>query len=219
MTISMARPRSAGERPSSCEECSSSTAKADSRSTRRRMLNAACRAGETSIGGPEKIQRRGEGCCAFTCRCKSTQAFAAGRTVAVDELAGAHRLLTLRLQLQQLQYGSPTARDIKLVAGSGEPAGIVLGPGRGRPHADELQVLSAKLRIRSRPGLESAQPVVDLLRGAVEIDQPIFFREDGRERSVGVVLRPGNDSLIPQRMQGLHEQIRAQPRQFWGQGD
>ena len=47
---------------------------------------------------------------------------------------------------------------------------------------------------RSRPGLKSAQAVPGLGCGAREIDQPVFLRENRRERGLRVVLRTRRDA-------------------------
>src|ERR1700684_4229148 len=85
-TISVVRPRSARERPSTLCVWSSSLAKAESRSTLRRISKAAARAGETGISAAEQLAVRG--------------------TVAVDEIADAHALLALDLELRQFDRGA-----------------------------------------------------------------------------------------------------------------
>src|SRR5258707_66079 len=52
-----------------------------------------------------------------------------------------------------------------------------------------VKILAAEFCVGSGPGLEAADAVVDFGGGAGEIDQAIFFLQDGRESCFRVVLK------------------------------
>src|SRR6266700_45979 len=158
MTISIVRLRSSEESTSRSAECSSSTAYADSRSTRSRIVNAAARAGDAGIALAEPFARNG--------------------AVSDDEIARGDRLLAFRLDLKQFQNRVCAAADEKFAI-----VDLHLGHRQVRGNltwvcCDDLQVFPPKPSVGPGPGLKAAQAVANVRGGPAEIHQPIFFLED-----------------------------------------
>src|SRR5258707_13085732 len=100
--------------------------------------------------------------------------------ISVDEFTPCHDLLSFGLDLQQLQHAPAAASNEELFVANAQLSRnqfcqCVLGSG-----TYEFQVLAAKLRVRSRPRLEAAHAIVNLLGTAVEIHQPSSFFRVGR---------------------------------------
>src|SRR5689334_8745767 len=126
----------------------------------------------------------------------SAEPLARGGAIAIDELAGRHDLFAFRLELQQLQNGPLAAANEEFFIANAKFTGLEVCQSVFRTGGNQLQALAAKLRIRSGPGLKAAQAIVDLNGGAAEIDQPVFFPENGSERGLCVVLRDRRDGQI-----------------------
>ena len=69
---------------------------------------------------------------------------------------------------------------------------------------NDLQVLAAKMGVRSGPRLKPAQAIVNLLRAAAEIHQPVFFFQNGRQSGQRIVLRNRCHGSLLQFFQRFH---------------
>src|ERR1051326_6367580 len=93
----------------------------------------------------------------------SAQPFARNRTIAVDKLTGRHRLLALKLELKQFQCRAASAAGEQLFAFHSKLCRWQSCSMIGWLGHNQLQILSTKASVRSRPGLKTTQPVVNLL--------------------------------------------------------
>ena len=74
------------------------------------------------------------------------------------------------------------AAYVELVVLSDASSAVAMASAGLDAHAVDDELLAAERGVRAGPGLEAAPAVVDLLRGAGEVDGAIFAGEDGGER-------------------------------------
>jgi len=142
--------------------------------------------------------------------------------MAGHEIADVHRATSLRLELHNRQLPPVASGDVECVACDlDDRAGLLRAAARtfqirGRSHIlqdrggpTDDETGAVQKRVRMRPWIQSAYPVVDGRRGLRPVDQPFFLRQArrmGRARMILrlLVRRPRRDLITT-----IHQQIRA----------
>src|SRR5581483_5163574 len=133
------------------------------------------------------------GCCkrrSWPARSSSGKSRARGNGMPGEKLACALRSLALGLQLHETQFAA-ARRDDQAIAGrfdndAGFAFPIVAAVDVGSQQDVAVAVEHAE---RVRPGMQAADPIVNLLRGRPPVDDSVFLRQPWRVRRGSIVLR------------------------------
>src|ERR1700690_3823097 len=129
------------------------------------------------------------------------------RTIPLQEVLRRHPLLPLRLNFQQLKRATvPTANEQMAVSYQKLCCSESF---RSKVDCRDAQSLSTKSGERPRPRLKPAQPVVNFLRTAAEINSAVFFFQDRSQRRVRIVLFPRMNCPGLKSTKGFDHQVGA----------